>query len=33
VLDSSATVHSYAAGTWGPGAADELIAPRASRPG
>jgi glucose-6-phosphate 1-dehydrogenase len=26
-------VHPYAAGTWGPSAADELIAPRAWRPG
>jgi len=33
VLDSSATVHPYAAGTWGPSAAGELIAPRAWRPG
>jgi glucose-6-phosphate 1-dehydrogenase len=32
VLDASGTVHPYAAGTWGPGAADELIAPRAWRP-
>ena len=32
VLDAAGTVHSYAAGTWGPGAADELIAPRAWRP-
>jgi glucose-6-phosphate 1-dehydrogenase len=32
VLDSSGTVHPYAAGTWGPSAADELIAPRAWRP-
>ena len=31
VLDDSAAVHSYAAGTWGPRAADELIAPRAWR--
>jgi glucose-6-phosphate 1-dehydrogenase len=29
ILDRSGTVHPYAAGTWGPGAADELIAPRA----
>ena len=29
VLDASGTVHPYAAGTWGPSAADELIAPRA----
>jgi glucose-6-phosphate 1-dehydrogenase len=33
VLDASRTVHPYAAGTWGPSAADELIAPRAWRPG
>src|SRR6266508_2896348 len=33
VLDASGTVHPYAAGTWGPSAADELIAPRAWRPG
>jgi glucose-6-phosphate 1-dehydrogenase len=33
VLDASGTVHPYAAGTWGPAAADELIAPRAWRPG
>jgi glucose-6-phosphate 1-dehydrogenase len=33
VLDSSGSVHPYAAGTWGPTAADELIAPRAWRPG
>ena len=32
VLDAAGTVHPYAAGTWGPGAADELIAPRAWRP-
>ena len=32
VLDTSGTVHPYAAGTWGPSAADELIAPRAWRP-
>jgi glucose-6-phosphate 1-dehydrogenase len=31
VLDASGTVHPYAAGTWGPSAADELIAPRAWR--
>ena len=31
VLDASGTVHPYAAGTWGPTAADELIAPRAWR--
>ena len=31
VLDSSAAVNPYAAGTWGPGAANELIAPRAWR--
>jgi glucose-6-phosphate 1-dehydrogenase len=29
VLHASETVHPYAAGTWGPVAADELIAPRA----
>jgi glucose-6-phosphate 1-dehydrogenase len=28
VLDIPGTVHPYAAGTWGPSAADELIAPR-----
>jgi glucose-6-phosphate 1-dehydrogenase len=33
VLDSSEVVHPYAAGTWGPSAADELIAPRAWRTG
>jgi glucose-6-phosphate 1-dehydrogenase len=33
VLDASGMVHPYAAGTWGPSAADELIAPRAWRPG
>jgi glucose-6-phosphate 1-dehydrogenase len=33
ILDASGTVHSYAAGTWGPSAADHLIAPRAWRPG
>jgi glucose-6-phosphate 1-dehydrogenase len=33
VLESSGTVHPYAAGTWGPSAADELIAPRAWRSG
>lgn len=32
VLDASETVHPYAAGTWGPSAADELIGPRAWRP-
>jgi glucose-6-phosphate 1-dehydrogenase len=32
VLDASGPVHSYAAGTWGPSAADELIAPRTWRP-
>ena len=32
-LDASGTVHPYAAGTWGPSAADELIAPRAWHPG
>jgi glucose-6-phosphate 1-dehydrogenase len=29
VLDASRSVHPYAAGTWGPSAANELIAPRA----
>jgi glucose-6-phosphate 1-dehydrogenase len=29
VLDAAGAPHPYAAGTWGPGAADELIAPRA----
>jgi glucose-6-phosphate 1-dehydrogenase len=29
MLEASATVHPYAAGTWGPSAADELIAPLA----
>jgi glucose-6-phosphate 1-dehydrogenase len=33
VLDAPGTVHPYAAGTWGPSAADELIAPRAWRSG
>jgi glucose-6-phosphate 1-dehydrogenase len=33
ILDAAATVHPYAAGTWGPSAADELIAPRAWGPG
>jgi glucose-6-phosphate 1-dehydrogenase len=33
VLEAPRTVHGYAAGTWGPRAADELIAPRAWRPG
>ena len=28
VLDSHDSVHPYAAGTWGPSAADDLIAPR-----
>ena len=32
VLDASGTVHRYASGTWGPSAAEELIAPRAWRP-
>jgi glucose-6-phosphate 1-dehydrogenase len=32
VVDAPGTVHPYAAGTWGPRAADELIAPRAWRP-
>jgi glucose-6-phosphate 1-dehydrogenase len=31
VLDAAAGVHPYAAGTWGPAAANELIAPRAWR--
>jgi glucose-6-phosphate 1-dehydrogenase len=31
VLDASGTVHPYAAGTWGPGAADDLISPRVWR--
>jgi glucose-6-phosphate 1-dehydrogenase len=33
VLDTSGTVHPYAAGTWGPSAANQLIAPSALRPG
>jgi glucose-6-phosphate 1-dehydrogenase len=33
ILDGPGTVHPYAAGTWGPGTANELIAPRAWRPG
>jgi glucose-6-phosphate 1-dehydrogenase len=33
VLDRAGPVHPYAAGTWGPTAADELIAPRAWRQG
>jgi glucose-6-phosphate 1-dehydrogenase len=32
VLDASGAVHPYAGGTWGPKAADELIAPRTWRP-
>jgi glucose-6-phosphate 1-dehydrogenase len=32
VLDSSGPAQPYAAGTWGPGAAEDLIAPRAWRP-
>src|SRR4051812_6282411 len=32
VLEASAPAHRYAAGTWGPRVADELIAPRAWRP-
>jgi glucose-6-phosphate 1-dehydrogenase len=32
ILDATGTVHPYAAGTWRPSAADELIAPRAWRP-
>jgi glucose-6-phosphate 1-dehydrogenase len=31
ILDGSGVLHPYAAGTWGPAAADELIAPRAWR--
>ena len=31
VLDASDIVHPYAAGTWGPSAADDLVAPRAWR--
>jgi glucose-6-phosphate 1-dehydrogenase len=31
VLDNQDSVHPYAAGTWGPSAADDLIAPRAWR--
>jgi glucose-6-phosphate 1-dehydrogenase len=33
VLDARGTVDEYAAGTWGPAAADDLIAPRAWRTG
>jgi glucose-6-phosphate 1-dehydrogenase len=33
ILDASGPVHPYAAGTWGPSAADDVIAPRAWRPG
>jgi glucose-6-phosphate 1-dehydrogenase len=33
ILDAPGTVHPYAAGTWGPSAADELIAPRVWRSG
>ena len=33
LLDASGAVHSYAAGTWGPTAAADLIAPHAWRPG
>jgi glucose-6-phosphate 1-dehydrogenase len=33
VLDASTPAHPYAAGTWGPSAADTLVAPRAWRPG
>ena len=33
VLGAHGAAHPYAAGTWGPGAADELIAPRAWRAG
>jgi glucose-6-phosphate 1-dehydrogenase len=32
VLDGPSEVHPYASGTWGPAAADGLIAPRAWRP-
>jgi glucose-6-phosphate 1-dehydrogenase len=28
ILGAASAVHPYAAGTWGPGAADRLIAPR-----
>jgi glucose-6-phosphate 1-dehydrogenase len=31
ILDASGTVHHYAAGTWGPSAADDLIAPQVWR--
>jgi glucose-6-phosphate 1-dehydrogenase len=33
VLESSETTHPYAAGTWGPSAASDLVAPRAWQPG
>jgi glucose-6-phosphate 1-dehydrogenase len=33
VLDASGSVHPYAAGTWGPSAAEQLITPRAWRSG
>jgi len=33
ILDARGTTHPYAAGTWGPSAADELIAPRTWHPG
>jgi len=33
ILDAAGPVHPYAAGTWGPSAADQLIAPRRWRPG
>ncbi len=33
VLDTTGSVHPYAAGTWGPSAVDELISPRAWRAG
>jgi glucose-6-phosphate 1-dehydrogenase len=33
ILDARGAAQPYAAGTWGPSAADELIAPRAWRPG
>jgi glucose-6-phosphate 1-dehydrogenase len=32
ILDGSGSAHPYAAGTWGPSAADQLIAPREWRP-
>jgi glucose-6-phosphate 1-dehydrogenase len=33
ILDGIGDAHPYAAGTWGPSAADDLIVPRAWRPG